>query len=50
MLTIKRAICPTRVEKILEAEKEKILKSVNVPNDDVTVDDFYQELKLCHTN
>ncbi len=50
MLTIKRVICPIRVERILEAEKGKSLKNVNIPNDDVTVDDSYQELKLCHTN
>ena len=50
ILTIKRAICATKLHKIFKKDGEKVLKTVNVPNDDVTIDDYYKELKVCHTN
>lgn len=42
ILTIKRVICPVKVQKIMKKDGNKQMKYVNIPNDDVTVDDTYR--------
>ncbi len=42
ILTVKRVICPLKLQKILKKDGDKCLRSINIPNDDVTMDDFYK--------